>query len=264
MPRPVDDHGTNSNINPLGGVGNKPYGPFAPTDSTTVSTLPGLGTIAWEKPHDHRALYLPLLRGKKLARGYMVQDKNDPAVKKNKHGKPLGLHFLYNPTTVQVSYQLSTDIYPSADAPGSAVPLIGVPGSASLGFDLILDRTYDTWHNSASRGIKYDVEQFQNMLGYDAATPFIQPVSMWVVFGNPVLKYYGFIQSFSIVYTNWTQAMVPYRGAISGITMQVLPSGKVKNIKPPVSAASKAAGLTNSAGSDGTGRGGKKKHKAAA
>lgn len=232
--------------------------PYGPGGSTSISLLPGAGDIAWERPHDPRSLYLPMLRGKKLSRGYLVQDKNDPAVAQNPGGKPRGLRFLYNPTTVQVSYQLSTDIYPSAAAPGSAIPLIGVPGSASLSFDLILDRTYDVWKDPASRGIRYDVEQFQHMLGYNENTPFIQPVSLFVVFGNPVLKYYGFVQSFSIVYTNWTQAMVPYRGALSGVTMQVLPSGRVKHLRPNVNAASKAAGLTTSSG-NGTGRGGKKK-----
>lgn len=251
-----------NNLNQNGGVGNTPYGPYG-VNNTQVSVLPGEGIVNWEKPHDPRALYLPMLRGKKLSRGYLVQDKNDPAVKKNRYGKPLGLRFLYNPTTVQVSYQLSTDIYPTGAAPGSSVPLIGVPGSATVGFDLILDRTYDTWKNPRDRGIKDDVEQFQNMLGYDAATPFIQPVSIWVVFGNPMLKYFGFIQSFTIIYTNWTQALVPYRGAISGITMQVLPSGKSKKSRNQLAIGNpgnyQAAGITTSTpNTDGTGRNNKK------
>lgn len=255
MPNPIDGPG----FNQYGGIGPSTYGPPLPTDSTTVATLPGQGAVSWEAGHDSKALYLPMMTGK-LSRGYLVQDKNDPAVKQNKHGRPLGLRFLYNPTTVQVSYQLSTDIYPSGAAPGGGVALVGVPGSASLSFDLILDRTYDVWKNRRSRGIRYDVEQFQSMLAYTDDTPFIQPVSMWVVFGNPMLKYYGFIQSFSVLYTNWTQAMVPYRGAISGITMQVLPSGKAQNVKTVTSANNYTAagvGVTADPTStpNGTGRG---------
>src|SRR4051794_36986552 len=109
MPHLLDPGGSSGTlINSRGGVGNQPYGPYAPTDSTMVSTLPGQGAVNWEAPHAPKALYLPMLRGKKLSRGYIVQDKNDPAVAQNPHGKPLGLRFLYNPTTVQVSYQLST------------------------------------------------------------------------------------------------------------------------------------------------------------
>ena len=200
---------------------------YSPVDSTSVPGIPGYKSIQFEPPHDPKALYLPMLQGK-LSRGYIVQDKADPAVKNNRGGRPLGLHFLYNPTQVQASYQIATNIYPTGASAGGDVPLIGVPGSASVGFDLILDRTYDVWNNRRSKGIMHDVNQFLAMLQYHDDQPYVQPVAVYVIFGNPLLKYYGFIQSFSIVYTNWTQAMVPYRGALSGITMQVLPTGNTK------------------------------------
>ena len=210
-----------------GGPIDTPVVPYVPVDSTQTPGLAGYRHITFEKPHDSKALYLPMLRGK-LSRGFIVQDKGDPAVKNNKSGRPLGLNFLYNPTSVQVSYQIATNIYPTNASAGGDVPLIGVPGSATVGFDLILDRTYDVWKNRRSRGIMHDVDQFLAMMQYADDQPYIQPVATYVVFGNPLHKYYGFIQSFNIVYTNWTQSMVPYRGAISGITMQVLPTSNTK------------------------------------
>lgn len=198
-------------------------------DDTTVPTLPGQGEVIWEKPHDIHALYLPLLRGT-LKRGFIVQDKNDPATKANKHGRPLGLHFLYNPTEVDVAYEINTSIFPASAAPGSDVPLIGIPGAASVSFNLILDRTYDV-QDPNSNGILEDVHQFERMMVYDETQPFIQPVAMFVVFGNTKMKYYGYIQGFQIVYTNWTQDMRPYRGGITGISMQVLPLDTGKKSK---------------------------------
>lgn len=155
--------------------------------------------------------------GGPLQRGIIYQDKNDPAVT----GVPLGMAFLYNPTSFEVDYSLDTSRYPSSD------PTIGVPGAASVSFDLILDRTFDVNDKSKGdayhQGIQVDVTALEKIVGYTQAKPFVQAVAVWVNFGNPILSYYGFITSFSVVYTQFTYDMRPYRGAISGITLQILP-----------------------------------------
>lgn len=230
-------------------------------DSTTIhkDAVKGFNDVIWERPHDPMALYLPMLRGK-LSRGYIYQDPKDPAIKDNPHGRPRGLRFLYNPTDVQVSYSLSTAIFPPGSGGGGGsdvmdLPILGVPGASSVGFDLILDRTYDVWKNRSSRGIMDDVEQFEQMMGYNRHRPFVQPVTMRVVFGNPLLRFYGYIQSFNILYSQWTQFMVPYRGGITGITLQVLADSKKKSVKVHVNqnAATAASGsTTDSTGRDGS------------
>lgn len=234
------------------------------SDSTTIYKDPvkGFNDVVWEKPHRPEALYLPMLRGK-LSRGYMYQDPKDPATKDNPHGRPLGLRFLYNPTDVSVSYSLSTSIFPP-DNPNDVVntTIVGVPGASSVSWNLILDRTLDVWKDRSSRGIMYDVEQFQKMVGYTEERPFVQPVTMRVVFGNPLLKFYGYIQNFNILYSQWTQYMVPYRGGITGIVLQVLSTSKKKTAKFHVNsdaAAAAGAGAGSSSGggtTDSTGRNG--------
>lgn len=192
-------------------------------DSTTQVAR---GNIKWERPHVPQARYLPLLRNGKLSRGAIYQDKDDPAVKEMPEGRPHGLQFLYNPTDVQVGYSIATSIYPTGAQPQATDTIIGVPGSTSVSFNLILDRTHDVWHDHSSHGIRHDVRQFERMVMYDDARPYVQPVAVHVIFGNPLLKFYGFIQGFNIIYSQWTQKMVPYRGAISGITLQTLPRAK--------------------------------------
>lgn len=194
--------------------------------------------------------------GKPLFRGAIYQDKRDPSVK----GRPLGVRFLYNPTTVNVSYSMDTSRYPGDDQPsdGGAVPLVGVPGSAVVSWDLLFDRTFDTWNSSllvlppgypGYDGIRTDVGQLEAMVGYSPDVPFLQARAVWVMFGtNRDLTFYGFLQSFQVVYTHWTQAMIPYRGGVSGITLQVLP----KSVDP----GSKAAGSTQNSVQQASGGGG--------
>lgn len=197
--------------------------------TTTVTDSKHFSDIIWQPPFDPQALYLPMLQGgRKLSRGYIHQDLNDPAIKNNPHGRPWGLRFLYNPTEVDVSYSLATSITPPQGGKDVySLPIIGVPGSATLSWNLILDRTFDVNRNDGSLqshiGIQADIRHFERMMGYTPSRPFIQPTTMVVVFGNPkTMKYFGYIQNFGVMFAQWTQDMRPYRGGLTGITMQIL------------------------------------------
>lgn len=254
-------------VDPGGGFIDKPVNVFAPptqapasspggfwTDlvqgvesvvqSTEIVVLRGLGVPQFQPDYPPQARALPLLRKDKLQRGYIAQDKHDPLV----NGQPLGLRFLYNPTEWEQDYSLDTSRYPTNAAPqaGSSLPAIGVPGASSVAFNLILDRTWDVNNPHAGdpykKGIEVDVEQFQKMVGYTAKSPFIQAVSLRLVFSK-TLSYYGFITGFSVLYSQFTTDMRCYRGGITGITFQVLPD------QPPVPASN---GATFSAVADQT------------
>jgi hypothetical protein len=236
--------------------------PYYPPDPSNSTVLKGAANVRWQPAFDKRALYLPMLAATKgkLSRGYIMQDQNDQLVRdRNPGGKPLGLQFLYNPTEVNVGYSISTDITPKDAQPNQATSaVLGVPGSTSLSFNLILDRTYDVWQNRRHIGIRADIEQFERMLQYTPELPFVQPVNMYVVFNSyNRMKYYGFFQNFQVVYTHWTQAGVPYRGGITGIQFQIIASNAAsqdvyrQDDEPPKAPAP-------SKPKEGTGREGKK------
>jgi hypothetical protein len=201
------------------------------TETTSNTSVIGQSGTHWNPPFHPHALSLPMITaGKKLRRGSIYQDRRDPIVKSNpRPGMPMGLRFLYNPTDIDASYQISTNITPPQGGEGDAysLPIIGVPGSAAVRFNLILDRTFDvndTRSKTYRTGIRQDIAHFERMLGYTKERPFIQPVTMHVVFGNPLLHFFGYISSFSVLYSQWTYDMRPYRGALSIGTFQVLSS----------------------------------------
>lgn len=222
---------------------------------TEIILVRGLGIPEFQQNYPDAATALAMLRGKKLSRGYIAQDKNDPLV----NGRPVGLQFLYNPTEFEQDYSLDTTRYPSNAAPqgGSALPTLGVPGASTVSFNLILDRTWDVNNPKAGNayryGINVDVAQFQKMVGYSTKTPFVQAVSLRLVFGS-TLTYYGFITNFSVLYSQFTTDMRCYRGGISGITFQILPdvpsSGPTSFSTVPDQAVGADTGSTDS----GTGR----------
>jgi hypothetical protein len=203
-----------------------------------------------------------LYGGAKMQRGQMWLDgSNLPSQTSNNgeisdastseaiQGIQWGFQFLYNPSTISLSFGLNTSIYPPGtdDGGGSGTnsstnddtPILGGGSSATLSFDLIVDRTYECWGGPPSaataimrnglnvdkkRGILVDFEHFNAMMGYTDDSPFAQPNPLFVSFGNKLGNfYYGYINSYSFGVTNWTQYMIPNRGAISGVSMSILP-----------------------------------------
>jgi hypothetical protein len=214
----------------------------------------GNGPHQFQQDYPAAAQALPMLRGKKLTRGYIAQDKWDPLVQ----GTPLGLQFLYNPTEWEQDYSLDTSRYPSNAAPqaGSALPTIGVPGASTVSFNLILDRTWDVNNPKAGdayrRGIKTDIAQFEKMVGYSTKMPFVQAVSLRLVFSS-TLTYYGFITNFAVLYSQFTSDMRCYRGGITGITFQILPDIPMTGPQTFSTVPDQAVGASSAADA-GTGR----------
>lgn len=224
---------------------------------TQKDDVKGFSDVYWQKPFHPQALYLPMLQGgAPLKRGYIYQDPLDPATKDNPKGLPWGLNFLYNPTDVSVSYSLSTSIFPnSKDIVNTTI--VGVPGAATVSWNLIMDRTFDVNADPDHPGIMEDIRHWEHMVGFSPERPFVQPVSMRVRFGHEP-SFYGYIQSFAVLYSQWTQDMRPYRGGLTGVTLQILSTSKKKHATFHVGSAVARAANGARSGKDNTGRGGKK------
>jgi hypothetical protein len=272
IPSPASDGGVSvvgpGGINNIGGVGTTPYGPSVPDTGRTgglLTLVRGNGPHKFQPDYDPAARSMPMLGKGPFVRGYIAQDKNDPLV----NGTPLGLQFLYNPTEWEQDYSMDTSRYPTNAAPqgGSSLPAVGVPGSSTVSFNLIIDRTWDVNNPKAGspyrKGIKVDVEQFEKMVGYTPTKPFVQAVALRLVFGS-TLHYYGFVTNFSVLYSQFTTDMRCYRGGITGITLQILPDipgsstfSTVADTQVPKKKKPKAPSPKNNPETSGTGRDGK-------
>jgi len=218
-----------------------------------------------------RTLYAPFSNGgsASIQRGWMEWDSNIAWPKPyssnpSQAGAPKVL-FLYNPSTIQASYQITDSTATAALIyPVTAVqPILRVPLQQQVGFTIMFDRTYELTNNPneqmSTLGVELDVlamKQFTGMFaslytndgGNDpvldsAGNPIaggatINPVYnstginqgimqltlAYVFFANGVsgLSYYGYVDSWDVSYTHFTQDMVPVR-AVVDVSFTLLP-----------------------------------------
>jgi len=224
----------------------------------TASTGTGLpvaqvsqGGVIVNPPFDKRITSIPgivgSLKGKGLTRGRIRQANID-------HGHHrYGCNFLYNPQSVSAQHAIDTSIVNQKD-PNDLSSII-VPLSQSVNFQLLFDRTYETWDSKynntpiGKQGVYADILALYNIVGITAKideaslgaagdggaqalgqrgsemdTMVVSPMvwtPVWVYFGGP-LKYYGAISSLGVTYSHWTQNMIPNRAGVD-ITLSLLP-----------------------------------------
>ena len=169
------------------------------------------------------------------------------------------MNFLYNPSTIQESRGLDTNngVLPSwarnPDDPGRYNTSL----NTAINFSLLFDRTYELWDAKYRHtlggvfGVRADVEAFYNLMGINSfvsqsksaivgktdipgdfqgqADVVVQgPMQMipsYLSFGyhsSGSLEYFGYISSFNVTYTHFTQKMVPVRCAVD-VTFTVTP-----------------------------------------
>lgn len=197
----------------------------------------------------------------KLQRGYMVWDVSQSYPPGYSKGNgPAFVYFLYNPSSIQASYQIQTSganaaqMFPlSADSAQVHVPL-----SQQVAFTILFDRTFELWgtvgraKNSEVEKIGVDVDvralrQFCGMYvgvkagaipggaaaaGIGTATGTAGGLSqglMGMVLGyvffaakGQGLSYYGYCDSWEVTYTHFTQEMIPMRCSVS-VSFTLLP-----------------------------------------
>ena len=197
----------------------------------------------------------------KVRQGYMIWDKatNVPGYTKkavvNFLYNPTTIDLQYALDTANVSGGLT---FRQAGDDAAAV----VNMASTLSFSLLFDRSFELWgsynpdgspktatpgnpanmNDPAQGGVNVDIMAFKQITGQLADQPSgagnsgtktgqnynIQgPMSMcptWVYLGPPSsgMFYYGYISSWSVSITHWSQAMVPMRCAIT-VSFQLMP-----------------------------------------
>lgn len=189
----------------------------------------------------------------KLKRGTMVWESSNPNL-----GGKARVNFLYNPATVEASYSINQNVGATLQfpVPGDTSDL-RVPLSQTVSWSLLYDRTYELWgaytpNGTAKKGKStsdpsvvgvmadiFAMQQFTGMtMGYTtsgkvtntiSATSFaghqgiMQLIPAYVYFGDgAVLAYFGYVSSWDVTVTHFTQKMIPMRCVID-ITFTMLP-----------------------------------------
>lgn len=194
-----------------------PYIAPASYNATDQVAAKGFRGQVQQRQHDPRMTALsPLVKG--LQRGFICQDPKTQG--KGVDGKGLRrFSFLFNPSTLPMAYTSSgtvedTSVQQSEPNSGGALTAIGAAGGANVSLALLLDRTYETWSNKASRGVLEDVIQLEKITGYSEANPWMRTAAYVHVFMGPFHHYFGVLQSMNVTYTNWTQFLVPNRASV--------------------------------------------------
>lgn len=197
-----------------------------------------------------------------LQHGYMIWDvqSGNLGYTGGPYGGRAVFNFMYNPQQVYAAFSIESNQAQAAmlyNAPGAS-SVLAIPLSQSVSWTLYFDRTFEVNYNRpngsandpAIIGVQSDVVQmmqFTGMLSKMASgvskikTPTVNKggvmmnIFSWVYFGQNVtqeatrqaqenrLGYYGFINSWDVTYTAFTQNMVPYRATMD-ISFQMLPS----------------------------------------
>lgn len=175
-----------------------------------------------------------------------------------------GIRFLYNPSTISISYMINGDPIPTGDT------IVGrtdghpiTQGIGTLQFSLLFDRTYEMWNpnrysDDRRRGVGADIDAFRQLVGVllppkkkgvisssiakSDDSVMVPRMSYFVFSTKETTPYFGFITDLPIQYTHWTQNMVPVRAVVGPITVMLVVEdslGGTKNNPPPTPAKKK-------------------------
>lgn len=215
-------------------------------------------------PFDPRMTSAPFGE-KKLTRGFIIQEK--PV-----GGTRYRCNFLFNPSVVQLSHGLNTNVVADDNAinPDDVTGKhLLMPLEQYLSFSLRFDRHYELWDPSKlygdartwvpSFGVAYDILSLYKITGIaapltstgeetgatgssleafkkgDFSNGPVGPMlytPVYCVVGS-TLSFYGVIQSLDIQYTHWTQQMIPTRAEVA-ISVKMLPTPKTGNKYAPI------------------------------
>lgn len=193
-----------------------------------------------------------------VQRGYMIQDQGVNGDTNIRYS----VRFLYNPSNIEVTHstdvQYGSIITPQAYRNPADGGNFNVPVQASVGFNLLFDRTYEMWDigsksaNSlgmaAVKGCVVDVEAvyrvvgiLQPTVGFEPGVPRLadrnpdyilnqgdigpMPMTPCTVYfgGSNALSYHGYVSGLDVNYTHFSQAMIPVRCSV-GVTMTLIPA----------------------------------------
>lgn len=150
---------------------------------------------------------------------------------------PYACRFLYNPPVINVSYGVDMGVTATGSLRPEQLTADAVyPGSTSLGFSLLFDRTYEmmgptqTAGDLRKVGVYRDIAALENVVGAreiekgtnKAVLSNMKAVPVYILFGGggsgkssiPGLAYAGVINSLAVTYTLFSQNMVPMRATV--------------------------------------------------
>lgn len=121
------------------------------------------------------------------------------------------IDFLYNPTSIRFDYSIDQgQLHPEAqDVSQISAPKI--ENSASFGFQLLFDRTFEVMEGSVI-GVLNDVFAMERLMDMTADLPVPHRNLVKVAFARPAsFQFYGEIQRWSVEYTHFSANMIPMR-----------------------------------------------------
>ena len=205
------------------------------------------------EPEIVSTLHWPLMAKKeRLRRGYMIWDKSQMPPG---YGTAAQVNFLYNPSEVSASYtmQYAASATQQFRNPGDSANLV-VPMQQTVNFTLLFDRTYAFWDNIggdlAEFGVDVDVNAMKQFTGMfvnndqqanatGQAAGLMQGVmgrvNSYLHFaqGRQGLSYYGFVDSWDVTYTHFSNNMIPMRCSLD-VSFTLLPPNQQQNNKKGV------------------------------
>lgn len=202
------------------------------------------------EPEIASSLHFPLMDQKeRLRRGYMIWDKTQMP---QGYSSAAQVNFLYNPSEVGASYtmQYAASATQQFRNPGDTADLV-VPMQQAVNFTLLFDRTYAFWNSIGGElsefGVDVDVRAMKQFTGMfvsndqqanatgQAAGLFqgvMGRVNAYLHFaqGRQGLSYYGYVDSWDVTYTHFSNNMIPMRCSMN-VSFTLLPPPAQQNNK---------------------------------
>lgn len=187
-----------------------------------------------------------------LRRGYMVWDKS-PKLPQG-YDQAATVEFLFNPTEISASYSVQFQGAAKQFPNLNDTALLKTGLNQAMSFTLLFDRTYAFFTNKggdlANLGVDVDVRAMRQFTGmyvnakdqaqangggsFTVSQGIMGQIPSYVFFSGVVshgLIYYGFIDSWDVTYTHFTNKMVPVRCSVD-VSFTLLPPPSQTNNKP--------------------------------
>jgi len=163
----------------------------------------------------------------KVLRGFMRNQFEDD------DGIQWRLNFLYNPSVLNISYQIDRDdLHMDQDLSEADKQGVGLVDHRSMSIDLLFDRTLEVARDPSNHtGVQVDVDIFHAMMGVkNIHEDPIQTRAVEVFISReggspvPLISLFGLVTSAQLTYTHFSNLMVPMRCVLKlGIQQQIKP-----------------------------------------
>jgi len=170
----------------------------------------------------------------RVYRGYMRSQFPD------ENGMKWNLNFLYNPSVINVSYQIDMDNeHLPQDQSEDDLQGRGLVDHRSMSVDLLFDRVFEVARDPRNHtGVQVDVDVFHGMMGMrNIHEDPVQAQPVEVIFSReggsatPLISLFGLVTSAQLTYTHFSNRMVPMRCVLKlGIQQQIQPREGVTSI----------------------------------